>query len=66
MTGLVIKSCTPRPIILLDRHATNLYTLSLRLWYFALQDMEDVRSAVTQHQAIYEALRDGKDNKAVN
>ena len=43
---------------------TNLYTLSLRLWYFALQDMQDVKGAVKEHAAIYEALRDGKDNKA--
>ncbi len=43
---------------------TNLYTLSLRLWYFALQDVQDVKGAVEQHAAIYEALRDGKDNKA--
>ena len=45
---------------------TNLYTLSLRLWYFALQDMEDVESAVSQHLLIYEALRDGKDNEAAD
>lgn len=43
---------------------TNLYTLSLRLWYFTLQDMEDIEDAVAQHQAILDALRDGKDNEA--
>lgn len=45
---------------------TNLYTLSLRLWYFTLQDMEDIGGAVAQHQAILDALRDGKDNKAAD
>lgn len=45
---------------------TNLYTLSLRLWYFALADMDDVGSAVSQHQAILDALRDGKDNEAAD
>ncbi|MFT7585621.1 MAG: DNA-binding GntR family transcriptional regulator, partial [Cellvibrionaceae bacterium] len=45
---------------------TNLYTLSLRLWYFTLQDMEDVEGAVAQHQAILNALRDGKDNEAAD
>ena len=45
---------------------TNLYTLSLRLWYFALADMEDVGVAVGQHQAILDALRDGKDNEAAD
>ncbi len=43
---------------------TNLYTLSLRLWYFALKDMDDVRTAVEEHRTIFYALRDGKDNKA--
>lgn len=45
---------------------TNLYTLSLRLWYFTLQDMEDIGDAVAQHQAILDALRDGKANKAAD
>ncbi|MFK7805872.1 MAG: GntR family transcriptional regulator [Anaerolineae bacterium] len=45
---------------------TNLYTLSLRLWYFTLQDMEDIGGAVAQHQAILDALRDGKDNEAAD
>ena len=45
---------------------TNLYTLSLRLWYFTLQDMEDVGEAVAQHQAILDALRDGKDKEAAD
>ena len=45
---------------------TNLYTLSLRLWYFALANMDDVGTAVSQHQAILDALRDGKDNEAAD
>lgn len=45
---------------------TNLYTLSLRLWYFALANIDDVGHAVSQHQAILNALRDGKDNKAAD
>ncbi|MEM8859699.1 MAG: GntR family transcriptional regulator [Chloroflexota bacterium] len=45
---------------------TNLYTLSLRLWYFALANMDDVGSAVSQHQTILDALRDGKDNEAAD
>lgn len=35
------------------------YALSLRLWYFFLEKIGDMRAAVMEHQTIYEALRDG-------
>jgi DNA-binding GntR family transcriptional regulator len=35
----------------------TLYLLSLRLWYFALNQIGDMRGAIVEHQAILEALQ---------
>ncbi|MCA9970264.1 MAG: GntR family transcriptional regulator [Anaerolineales bacterium] len=35
------------------------YALSLRLWYFFLERIGDMRTAVMEHQSIYDALRTG-------
>lgn len=41
------------------------YALSLRLWYFFLHRIGDMRTAVQEHQQIYEVLRDGNASEAV-
>lgn len=40
------------------------YTHSLRLWYFFLADIGDMREAIKQHQHIFEALAAGDANQA--
>lgn len=40
------------------------YTHSLRLWYFFLADIGDMREAIKQHQNIYEALVASDADKA--
>jgi DNA-binding GntR family transcriptional regulator len=40
------------------------YTHSLRLWYFFLADIGDMRAAIKQHQNIFEALKAGDADKA--
>lgn len=42
------------------------YTLSLRLWYFFLHRIGDMRTAVQEHQQIYECLRAGAAEEAVH
>lgn len=42
----------------------TLYNLSLRLWYFALSDIGDMRAAILEHRSILEALRLGDAEKS--
>lgn len=42
----------------------TMYTLSLRLWYYALAQVKDMRSAVLEHAAILRALEQGHANEA--
>ncbi len=41
------------------------YTLSLRLWYFFLHRISDMRTAVQEHRQIYEALSQRNADEAV-
>jgi DNA-binding GntR family transcriptional regulator len=41
-----------------------MYALSLRLWYFALTKIGDMRGAVLEHVAIMEALKGGDGEQA--
>ncbi|HEX6383098.1 MAG TPA: GntR family transcriptional regulator [Anaerolineae bacterium] len=43
---------------------TTLYALSLRLWYFSLSKIGDMRRAVLEHRAILEALLNRDGDKA--
>ncbi|MCP4358313.1 MAG: GntR family transcriptional regulator [Chloroflexi bacterium] len=43
---------------------TSYYALSLRLWYFFLHKIGDMRTAIQEHQQIYEALSDGDSDEA--
>ena len=40
---------------------TSLYTLSLRLWYYAIPDLVGMDQAVNEHVAIFEALKAGDE-----
>jgi len=42
----------------------TLYALSLRLWYFAISKIGDMRSTVLEHAAIMDALKAGNDQQA--
>jgi DNA-binding GntR family transcriptional regulator len=42
----------------------TMYTLSLRLWYYALAQITDMRSAVLEHAAILNALEHGQADEA--
>lgn len=42
----------------------TMYTLSLRLWYYALAQIKDMRSAVVEHAAILNALEQGDADEA--
>ncbi|GAB4443292.1 MAG: GntR family transcriptional regulator [Anaerolineae bacterium] len=42
----------------------TMYTLSLRLWYYALAQITDMRSAVLEHAAILNALEQGQADEA--
>lgn len=42
----------------------TLYNLSLRLWYFALSDIGDMRAAILEHRSILDALRLGDAEKS--
>jgi DNA-binding GntR family transcriptional regulator len=42
----------------------TMYALSLRLWYFALTKIGDMRGAVLEHVAIMEALKGGDGEQA--
>lgn len=42
------------------------YTHSLRLWYFFLADIGDMRTAIKQHQDIFEALVAGEADQAAH
>ena len=42
----------------------TMYALSLRLWYFALAKIGDMRSAILEHVAILEALKSGDEDQA--
>lgn len=44
----------------------TLYALSLRLWYFALARIGDMRGAVLEHVTIMKALRDGDGERAAH
>ncbi len=41
-----------------------LYALSLRLWYFALAEIGDMRQAIREHEHILHALREGDGDRA--
>jgi DNA-binding GntR family transcriptional regulator len=41
----------------LARVATTLYSSSLRLWYYFLEDIGDMRDAVAEHRSILEAVK---------
>lgn len=41
-----------------------LYTLSLRLWYFSLSKIGDMRGAVLEHERIMHALKAGQADRA--
>jgi DNA-binding GntR family transcriptional regulator len=41
----------------LARAATTLYSSSLRLWYYFLEDIGDMSEAVAEHKAILEAIK---------
>lgn len=49
----------------LQESLTTHYTLSLRLWYYFLHRIGDMRTAVQEHQQIYECLRNGNADEAV-
>ncbi len=42
----------------------TMYTLSLRLWYYALTQITDMRSAILEHAAILQALEQGNADEA--
>ena len=44
----------------------TMYTLSLRLWYFALAQVGDMRGAVIEHAAILNALQNGNADEAAS
>ncbi len=41
-----------------------LYALSLRLWYYALSEIGDMREAIREHERILHALRSGDGDQA--
>lgn len=43
---------------------TTLYALSLRLWYYALDQIGSMREAILEHQAMLDCLRDGDGDGA--
>jgi DNA-binding GntR family transcriptional regulator len=43
---------------------TTSYALSLRLWYFSLRQIGDMRAAIQEHQQILEALQTGDEQEA--
>jgi DNA-binding GntR family transcriptional regulator len=45
---------------------TTHYALSLRLWYYVLNDIADMRSALQEHEQILSALRAGDGDRAAN
>ncbi len=44
----------------------SLYALSLRLWYYAISQMDDMREAVLEHRRILDALRGGNEEQAAH
>jgi DNA-binding GntR family transcriptional regulator len=44
--------------------ATTLYALSLRLWYYFLNRIGDMRGAILEHKVILEALRNNDEERA--
>lgn len=44
--------------------ATTLYALSLRLWYYFLNRIGDMRGAILEHKVILEALRNQDEERA--
>ncbi|MGA9533543.1 MAG: GntR family transcriptional regulator [Anaerolineales bacterium] len=48
----------------LERAATTLYSSSLRLWYYFLSEIGDMREAVVEHELILEALAAGDGERA--
>lgn len=48
----------------LERAATTLYSSSLRLWYYFLSEIGDMREAVVEHERILEALEAGDGDRA--
>jgi DNA-binding GntR family transcriptional regulator len=43
---------------------TTLYALSLRLWYFSLSKIGDMRSSILEHERILQALKSGNEDRA--
>lgn len=48
----------------LERNAATLYSASLRLWYYFIAEIGSMRSAVMEHKAILDALRQGDGESA--
>ena len=42
----------------------TLFTLGVRLWYYALDEMEDLRPAIAEHKALLAAMRAGDGDRA--
>ena len=43
---------------------TTTYALSLRLWYYSLYQIGDMRGAITEHQQILDALKNGDSQES--
>lgn len=50
----------------LERTASILYTSSLRLWYYFLSDIGDMKQAVAEHRRILEALEAAREKEAAS
>jgi DNA-binding GntR family transcriptional regulator len=50
----------------LERTATTLYSSSLRLWYYFLTDIGDMRDAVAEHKLILDAIAAREGDKAAD
>lgn len=50
----------------LERAATTLYSSSLRLWYYFLADIGDMRDAVAEHKLILDAIKTREPDKAAD
>ncbi len=48
----------------LERTASTLYASSLRLWYYFLSEIGDMKEAVTEHLRILQALEEGDEDAA--
>jgi DNA-binding GntR family transcriptional regulator len=58
----IIYRATDNPF-LADTLTTS-YALSLRLWYYSLHQIGDMRGAITEHQLILDALQSGDSDES--